>query len=251
MAHVRPDLINIINILGLADARPAASPVEIACVDGVPQVDPNAAFNFVRKFVHEDWIDGESLVQAAKTPEESGFNERFHNIERDLDSLGDNVKRAFDAVAALRAQLRVCLNEIVVAMNQANKDTAKDTKDGKDTPDAKNHKDAKDTKDHKDTPDGKNAKDHKESKEDKENKDDADKDVKEHGKDSLGAAEKKDQDHLGPLNPAVPTEGWDGVLGMRVGDVTPALPVEGLRVFIRPDERPALGERALNEPRRE
>jgi hypothetical protein len=251
MAHTRPDLTHILVDLGLSvDVRPDATPVEIACINGVPQVDANATYNFVRRFIHEDWIDGESLVQATKTPEEAGFNERFHNIERDLDSLGDNVQRAFQSIAALRAQLRVCLNEIVVAMNAGNKNTAKDTKDGKDTPDAKGQKDSKEAKDNKDTPDGKHGKDTKDTKEDKEGKDSDDKDPKEVLKDGLGAAEKKDQDHgPGHLLPTPPSE-WDGIIGPR-DHMAPVLPTDGLRVFIRPEERPSLGERALNEPRRE
>lgn len=242
MAHIRPDLGNLLTHLGVVEARPDASPVEIACVDGVPAIDTAAAYDFVRRFIHEDWIDGESLVQAAKTPEESGFNERFHNIERDLDSLGDNVNRAFQGLSALRAQLRVCLNEIVVALNQANKNAAKDTKDGKDTPDAKQQKDNKESKDHKDTPDGKHTKDQKDTKEDKEAKEVDDK-SKEHSKEGLGAAEKKDSDHHQPLAP-VPTTGRPG--GEPIVSAS-----EQVRVFIQPSERPVLGTRALGEPRTE
>jgi hypothetical protein len=247
MPPIRPDLARILGDLGLLlEVRPDAPPVEIACVTGVPQTDPNAGYNFVRRFAHQDWLDGESLVQAAKTPEESGFNERFHNIEKDLDALGDNAKRAFEAVAALRAQLRVCLNEIVIALAAANKNDAKDTKDGKDTPDAKAQKDNKEAKDSKDTPDGKGAKDHKDTKEDKESKDDSDKDPKEELKDSLGAAEKKDAD--GGLFPA-PVDDWREIFADPLAPV-PRLPGE-MRVFIGPDERPALGAHALNEPRAE
>jgi hypothetical protein len=247
MAHTRPDLHAILVNLGVLDARPEAPPVELACVSGVPQTDPAATYDFVRRFVHEDWIDGESLVQAAKTPEESGFNERFHNIERDLDSLGDNVKRAFQAVAALRAQLRVCLNEIVIALAAANKNDAKDTKDSKDTPDAKNQKDNKETKDNKDTPDGKSGKDTKDAKEAKENKEDIDKDPKEEIKDGLGAAEKKDDDHGGPHRPA-PADGWWPPID-EAPDGSRVPPGVDMRVFIGPTERPVLGERALNAPR--
>src|SRR5262249_18392465 len=135
MANVNPDLLRILAELGAAiDVRADATPVELACVSGVPQSDPNAVYTFERRFTHEDWIDGESLVQAGKTPDEAGFNQRFHDIEKDLDSLGDNVKRAFQAVISLRAQLRVCLNEIVKVLNAPTKDDAKDSKDNKDTP---------------------------------------------------------------------------------------------------------------------
>jgi hypothetical protein len=135
----------------------------------------------------------------------------------------------------------VCLNEIVVAINQANKNAAKDTKDGKDTPDAKQQKDNKETKDNKDTPDHKNTKDQKETKENKETKEAHDK-AKDNTKEAMGAAEKKDQDR--PFAP-VPAVGWPG------GEPTVATSKRALRVFIEPGERPTLGARALSEPRSE
>ena len=149
-----------------------------------------------------DWLDFESLVQAGKTPEESGINDRFHKIEADLDALGDNVRRAFVCLETLRAQLRVCLNEIVTVLNAKEKDNkekeqakdTKDTKDNKDTKDTKETKETKDTKDNKEATEAKNRKDNKEAKEDK---DATDKEEKERGKDLLGAAEKKDQDGPG------------------------------------------------------
>jgi hypothetical protein len=242
----RADLLNMIaGITELVNVRDDAPPVEIACVNGIPQTDPNATYNFQRKLHHQDWVDGESLVQAGKTPDEAGFNERFHNIEKDLDSLGDNVKRAFQAVSALRAQLRVCLNEIVIALAAADKNDAKDSKDAKDTPDAKSEKDNKDTKDSKDTPDGKEAKDDKDTKEDKESKDIDDKNPKESHKDTLGAAEKKDLDHI----PAPPPS-YDGIIGAPPASTGAALP-GGMSFFIAPEERPTIGERALNAPRTE
>jgi hypothetical protein len=231
------------------EVRAGANPLEIACVNGVPASDAGNGYNFVRTFQHRDWIDGESLVQAGKTPEEGGINERLHKIEADLDALGDNVRRAFIAVETLRAQVSICLNQIVTILNAKDKDAkekeeSKDTKDTKDNTDTKNHKDTKDTKDTKDNHEAKQQKDGKDSKENKEDKDSSDKDEKEHSKDLLGAAEKKDSDHherfMGdglPLTGSLPFV------------VTPRRPDQ--RVFISPDERPLLGERALNQPRAE
>lgn len=237
--------------LNAALIRADATPLEIACVNGVPPTDPNGGYNFVRTFQHVDWIDGESLVQAGKTPEEGGINERLHKIEADLDALGDNVRRAFIAVETLRAQVSICLNEIVTILNTKDKDTkekeeSKDTKDTKDNADTKSHKDTKDTKDTKDNQEAKHQKDSKDSKESKEDKDSTDKDEKEQTKDLLGAAEKKDADHH------LPRDAIGG--GFPIAENLPfvwAQERSKQRVFIAPDERPILGERALNEPRAE
>ena len=232
-----------------AAVRAGANALEIACVNGVPASDPSGGYNFVRTFQHRDWIDGESLVQAGQTPEEGGINERLHRIEADLDALGDNVRRAFIAVETLRAQVSICLNQIVTILNAKEKDTkekeeSKDTKDTKDNTDTKSHKDTKDTKDTKDNQEAKHQKDSKDSKEGKEDKDSTDKDEKEHTKDLLGAAEKKDADHHERLmGDGFPLAGnLPFVVMPRRSDQ---------RVFIAPDERPVLGERALNEPRAE
>jgi hypothetical protein len=232
-----------------AAVRAGANALEIACVNGVPATDPAGGYTFVRSFQHRDWIDGESLVQAGKTPEEGGINERLHRIEADLDALGDNVRRAFIAVETLRAQVSICLNQIVTILNAKEKDAkekeeSKDSKDTKDNTDTKGHKDTKDTKDTKDNQEAKHEKDTKDSKESKEDKDSTDKDEKEHSKDALGAAEKKDSDHHERLlGDGLPLRGSLPFL------VTPRRSEQ--RVFIPPDERPLLGERALNEPRTE
>src|SRR4051812_29352272 len=56
--------------------------------------EPDCAPQFARSFAHEDWIDGENVVQAEQTTGEEGFNLRFHRIEADLDALGRDVAQA-------------------------------------------------------------------------------------------------------------------------------------------------------------
>jgi hypothetical protein len=230
-------------------ASRAANAVEIACVAGLQAEEPGCAYTFTRTFEHLDWLDFESLVQAGKTPEESGINDRFHKIEADLDALGDNVRRAFACLEALRAQLRVCLNEIVTALaaNNKEKEQGKDTKDNKDSKETKDTKETKETKDTKDNKEAREAKNRKDTKETKDNKDTSDKEEKERGKDLLGAIEKKDQDGPGRVRDGM--EFADPLAGSEWPAVTPLRGDQ--RVFITPDERPALGERALNEPRME
>ncbi len=83
-----------------------------------PQADPGCVSNFARSFAHQDWLDGESVVQAQQTVGEDGFNVRFHNIERDIDQLGANVAKAFACIAEMRKSIFALLAEIRTAVNQ-------------------------------------------------------------------------------------------------------------------------------------
>ena len=83
---------------------------------------PECATSFARTFVHEDWIDGESVVQAEQTSGENGFNWRFHKIENDIDALGAEVARTFACIADLRDQLSLLLGEIRAELNRINED---------------------------------------------------------------------------------------------------------------------------------
>jgi hypothetical protein len=85
-----------------------------------PAADPSATAQFDRTFVHQDWVDGEDVVQAEKTTGEEGFNLRFHRIEADLDALGRDVATAFVALAQQRASLRQLLDEIRAEINVIN-----------------------------------------------------------------------------------------------------------------------------------
>jgi hypothetical protein len=77
---------------------------------------------FARTFVHQDWVDGESVVQASETPGELGFNERFHRIEADLDALSRDVAKSFTCLADMRTALKNILEEIRVEVNRINAD---------------------------------------------------------------------------------------------------------------------------------
>lgn len=79
---------------------------------------------FARGFVHQDWIDGESAVQAGETPTEDGFNTRFHKIEQDLDRLGALVAQAFTCMNAMRSTLAGSLGEVATELNRLNADVA-------------------------------------------------------------------------------------------------------------------------------
>jgi hypothetical protein len=87
-----------------------------------PTESPDCTPRFVRSFVHEDWVDGVSVVQAGLTPGEPGFNDRLHKIENDLDSLSDDVKRLFGCVGDLRASVAQALTEAANELNQIDQD---------------------------------------------------------------------------------------------------------------------------------
>lgn len=77
---------------------------------------------FARGFSHQDWVDGESVVQAGETPTEKGFNTRFHQIEHDLDALGALVAQCFVCGNSVRATVAQSLREISDELNRINAD---------------------------------------------------------------------------------------------------------------------------------
>jgi len=85
-----------------------------------PGTDPDCASQFTRSFLHQDWVDGEDVVQAEQTTGEDGFNLRFRRIETDLDSIGRDLAEAFLCLAEQRAALRSLLDEIRTELNRIN-----------------------------------------------------------------------------------------------------------------------------------
>jgi hypothetical protein len=77
---------------------------------------------FVRSFVHADWVDGVSVVQAGLTPGEEGFNDRLHRIEDDLDALSADIRRLFGCLADLRASVAQALSDAANELNQIDQD---------------------------------------------------------------------------------------------------------------------------------
>lgn len=78
--------------------------------------------SFARSFVHTDWIDGESVVQAEENSIEEGFNSRFHKIEDDLDALAADIAKSFACIGDMRAELADRLTELRTEINRINTD---------------------------------------------------------------------------------------------------------------------------------
>jgi hypothetical protein len=73
---------------------------------------PECLPTYARQFAHTDWIDGESRVQAGMTPEELGFNGRFHAIENELDRVAADLHTLGGCQATLRGLLSQILKQL-------------------------------------------------------------------------------------------------------------------------------------------
>ena len=89
-----------------------------------PAVDPDCVSHFARSFFHQEWRDGQHIVQAEESAGEDGFNLRFHRIENDLDALGADVAEVFLCVREMRASLRALLDELQLELNTIEGDLA-------------------------------------------------------------------------------------------------------------------------------
>lgn len=95
--------------VGASGAHPPA-PFEFATqvAEEVPECDPT----YARQFVHADWVDGEDRVQAGTTPDEQGFNLRFHSIENEFDRIAAEFQNMGGCLADLRREIFGVLQEL-------------------------------------------------------------------------------------------------------------------------------------------
>lgn len=201
---------------------------------------PECELKFKRKFIHPDFIDGVTVVQGGATPEEIGFNQRFHIIESDLDNVAHDLLTASNCMAEMRRELFGVVQELQLKitaidsrLDAKTKDKEKDTKESKD----KDTKDVKE-KDTKDVKEGKESKD-KESKDGKEGKD---KDRKEKDKEGQKDGHGKEQEDLSGISPQGFTQHEPS------GQAAEPDEDEGEeRTFIRLEDRPEVGRAALAE----
>lgn len=108
-----------------------ATPKSFGFKTAFPGTVATCASQFARSFAHQDWVDGEDVVQAEQTTGEEGFNLRFHRIESDLDSLGRDVAQAFVCINAMRASIRSLLDEVQSEINSMYREIARCCQSGK------------------------------------------------------------------------------------------------------------------------
>jgi hypothetical protein len=89
-----------------------------------PAEDAACIVGFEPQFQHQDWVDGEDVVQAGETPTEAGFNRRFHSIEGDFAAIQQDLARGFQCLAEMRAGLQALLEEVRLELNRLNRDVA-------------------------------------------------------------------------------------------------------------------------------
>lgn len=86
------------------------------------KAEPGCAPKFSRQFQHKDWRDGQDLVQAEQSAGEDGFNFRFHQIEKDMDNVRDDVRTLFNCLASMRAALFDRFGELKTEIGVINKE---------------------------------------------------------------------------------------------------------------------------------
>lgn len=200
----------------------------------VAQTAPECTLTFTRTFVHPDFIDGVTVVQGGTTPEEIGFNLRFHTIEADLDHISRDLHTASNCTAELRRELFGIVQELQTKINEIDGRLDTKVKDKAEKETKEKEKEAKDK--------DKEAKDKEKEGKDKEGKDTKevkDKDHKEKDKESQKEGEKdghgKEQADLHNI--------------VAAADEGPEPAVEGEdRTFITLEDRPEVGRAALADP---
>ena len=209
-------------LAGEGEAAAAAAPFTFQTK--ISQSAPECAATYTRTFVHPDFVDGLTVVQAGTTPEELGFNARFHGIEVEFDEIAVNFYRLSNCLAELRSEvygmareLEDKITEIDAELHAKGKE-----KEGKDTKEKDKEKDKE-----------KEGKD-KEKEKEKEGKD----------KEKEDKEGKEDRDKLAPIEKAIPVEN----IAAPGAEEQPAPDDATARTFVRPVDRPPVGERALEEP---
>ncbi|HEX8347556.1 MAG TPA: hypothetical protein VF657_22905 [Actinoplanes sp.] len=178
----------VVAVLGRAITRSATPRVPARGFTfqvGIAETAPECALTYQRLFVHPDFIDGVTVVQAGQTPDEMGFNARFHALEAELDGISRDLQISSNCAAELRREIFLMARELEAKISDIDRRIDAKGKD-KDTKDTK-EKDTKESKD-KDT----KEKDTKESKdkEGKDTKDTKEKDRKEKDRDKALPQEK-------------------------------------------------------------
>lgn len=75
---------------------------------------------YQRSFEHQDWRDGEDIVQAGG---ETGFNQKFHAIEDELDRIGDTFSTVSSEIQAIqRLRFIMAQSNVSLAANTSSEE---------------------------------------------------------------------------------------------------------------------------------
>jgi hypothetical protein len=222
----------------LPPAAAGAAPPPFTFQTQIAQTAPDCIPTYQRTFVHPDFFDGLTVVQAGTTPEELGFNARFHAIEAEFDAVALDLYKSGNCLAELRRELYGLARELEVKITQIDELLQAKGKE----------KEGKDSKE-KDTKEGKEKEKEGKDKE-KEGKEHKDKD-KEREKlqpvEKIQALEKlqaiEHQPNLAGPEPAAGRQPPDVAAG---GQAASAQPSSG-GTFITASERPPVGQQPLED----
>ena len=222
-------------LIGPAQAVPAAAagaaPPPFVFQTQIAQTAPDCIPTYQRIFVHPDFFDGLTVVQAGTTPEELGFNARFHAIEAEFNAVALDLYKSGNCIAELRRELYGLARELEVKITQIDEQLQAKGKE----------KEGKDTKE-KDTKEGKEKEKEGKDKE-KEGKEHKDKDKE---REKIQPIEKLQAiEHLPNVAGPEPAVGG-GPPDVAVGEQAPSAQPPG-GTFITPPERPPVGQQPLDD----
>lgn len=101
-----------------------ATPTAFRFATSVEATDPQCQITYRRTFAHDDWTDGRSRVQAGTTPDELGFNARFHALESELDAVAAQFDGVGRCLAGLRADLHGIARELESVLSTLRREVA-------------------------------------------------------------------------------------------------------------------------------
>lgn len=101
----------------------------------VEEEDPDCESSYDPTFQHADWQDGASRVQAGMTPEELGFNARFHQIEDEFDAIAEQLRSLAGCVAEVRTDLHGVVDELEAKISDLERQVHRLREDNRDTQD--------------------------------------------------------------------------------------------------------------------
>ncbi len=117
------DAVKLVN--NLIAVHIGQSPRHFVFGQPLPTTDPRTCPPvFARSFSHQDWVDGESVVQAGESADDKGFNWRFNALAADLDALHGDTENLYNCLVTLRTELVSALQDVAAELNRIDTDLA-------------------------------------------------------------------------------------------------------------------------------